>query len=134
MKTVNELENELRVARLKEYETQRLAKLKAKEEFEKKNNISVYTSDDYCGMGCGRFQFYYGYEVTMCPIKSHKTDDDCYQKDCDKREWCFTADIDGKEVMKIPRSELLFDGDEPYSYLIAGIGKFLSSNLITITT
>jgi hypothetical protein len=126
--SISELESKLRRLKMEEYEKDRLAKLKLEEEFRKKTKVDVYTSDDYCGMSNGKYSFYYGYEVTKCPVKSHKDDDDCYTNNCDLREWCFTADIDGKEVLRLTRSEL-WEGraDEPFFYLLAGIAHFLKT-------
>lgn len=126
-KSIIQIERELREAKIAEFNKQQKIKRRAKEEFEKKNKVNVYSASDYCGMSNGKHSFYYGYEETMCPTKSHKNIDDCDDNNCDKREWCFTADIDGKEVMRVPQSELVFDTNEPLEVLLAGIGKFLLS-------
>jgi hypothetical protein len=126
-KTIQQLEVELRQKKEAEFQRIRKEQNDKEEVFRKLKKISVYTSDDYCGMSCGDYSFYYGYEVTRCPVKSHKDDDDCYEKDCDRREWCFVATHNGKEVLMLPTSELLPKQDEPYAYLLSGIGQFLQS-------
>lgn len=112
------------------HEIQQKEQLKKQNEkeakFREEHDIDVYTSDDYCGMTCSKYSFYFGYEVTECPIKSHKDEEDCDNKNCDKREWCFVASIDDKDVMKKRASQIWFkEGDEPFFYLLAGIGLFL---------
>jgi hypothetical protein len=107
--------------------TQKLIREK-EQEWKNKHNVSYNFSDDYAGLDTGPYSFYYGYEVTKCPIKSHKDDEDCYEKNCDEREWCFEASINGKVVMTLTSSELggdvnCMDG----SGLLKGIGIFLQS-------
>jgi hypothetical protein len=88
--------------------------------------VEVYGSDDYAGMRSPRFAFYFGYEKTRCP--HHGDDARCY---CDESEWCFTASHMSTEAARYTQSELdtSTDGrlyaDEPYSYLLAGIGRYL---------
>ena len=128
MKTIQELENELAQRRRDESEAKRREEYKKEEIFRKAEKIDVYTSDDYCGMTNGKYDFYYGYEVTECAIKSHRKN--CEDNGCEKREWCFTASVDNKEVMKIRKSLLWHDsGDEPFFYLLAGIARFIRENL-----
>ncbi len=87
-------------------------------------NIDVYCSDDYAGLKAGKYKFYFGYEETMCPIKSHK--EDCEDNGCKKREWCFVAIVNNKEIMRIPVSKLYpKKEEEPMFFLLAGIGLFL---------
>lgn len=125
-KTIQELENELRVKKLQEYESKRRAELATLDSFREEHDINIYTSDDYCGMSVGNFSFYYGYEVTECPVKSHTKEELCEAYNCDKREWCFTADVDGKEVMRLRASQLWGkEGEEPFFYLLGGIAQFL---------
>ncbi len=81
-----------------------------------KTGVHVYGSDDYVGMSIGRYQFYFGYEMTMCLKHA-----DC---SCDDKEWCFTAMVDGKEVMRIPRSKL--GGDTIERTLLHGVAQFLA--------
>ena len=100
-----------------------------RENFEKKKLITCYGSDDYCGCSVGELSFYFGYEVTMCPVKSHKTDDDCYEKDCDKREWCLQVMKGDEEILKIPESEFCHpDADCIERKLICGIMYYLLNN------
>lgn len=83
--------------------------------------MDVYTSDDYCGLESGKYKFYFGYEETFC--EEHGTES------CDDSEWAFTAQVDDKEVMRIPKSKLHPTKDEvPFWYLVAGIGMFLNRN------
>jgi hypothetical protein len=127
-KTIQELENELSRRKFEEYQAKYADTQKKKNDFRKTRGIDVYTSDDYCGMSNGTYDFYYGYEVTECPVKSHKLDDDCYEEDCDKREWCFTASVNGTEFMRLPTSQLWGEeGEEPFFYLLGGIAQFLGS-------
>lgn len=124
-KSIQELKDELRIKEMQEYERQRKAKLEKEENFRKENGVDVYTSDDYCGMSNGTCSFYYGYEVTACP--KHKGKEHCWRdEDCELREWCFTADVDNKEVMRLRTSQLWGeDGEEPFFYLLGGIARFL---------
>lgn len=108
MSKIQELEDELRRLKMEEHQRKYQASLKKEDEFRKEKGLDVYTSDDYCGMSSGRYSFYYGYEITK------------------NGQWCFTADVDGKEVMRLKRSELWpEDGEEPFWYLLAGIAQFL---------
>ncbi len=128
MKTPHELRVEATRIENEDYGKREKERLRKRDEFEKLYDIQVYTSDDYCGLSVGNISFYYGYEVSFCPIKSHKTEDDCYEKDCDKREWCFTAEKDGKEILKMPQSKIHpREDEEPFWYLVAGIGHYLKN-------
>jgi len=115
-------------AKLNLYECERQLKIKKKNERES-NNASVFGSDDYVWVSNGDYSFYYWYEETDCPIKSHKNEDDCYEKDCDKRERCFTADYKGKEVVRLRASEISF-WDESIEYiLLLWISKYINKFL-----
>ena len=104
---INKLERELQELKIKKYEQQQREAREREQEFKKKNAwLDIYGSDDYCGCGIGEYSFYYGYEETRCPVKSHKDSDDCDEKDCDKRERCFVASIWDKEVAVYTDSEL----------------------------
>lgn len=92
MDEIQKREQELRLLKQKKLDEERKGKLEAEKKFKQENGgLDIYTNDDYCGCWIWNYSFYYGYEVTKCPVKSHKTDDDCYEKDCDKREWYFQA-------------------------------------------
>ena len=90
--------------------------------------IAVYYSDDYAGLELDGISFYFGYEETKC--KRHKRN--C---ECEDNEWAFTVTKDKKIIMKLSQSELIkfisyqspkdFD-DEPYGFLLAGIGIYLN--------
>lgn len=121
------LEDQARRLRLEANEEKRMLELKKKEEFNQKNKMDVYTSDDYCGLEAGRYSFYYGYEVTVCPVKNHK--ENCEDNGCEKREWAFEAKVGGKRVMLLSKSQVHpEEGEEPFWYLVAGIGHFLKGN------
>jgi len=114
----------------------KLAELKRKKEiadrenFEEQTKTSVYGSDDYVGCSAGDYSFYYGYEETKCPIKSHRNEDDCYEKDCDKREWCFVVNKGDKEVVKWAESEFSYNqANNIEKILIIGMAKFIKEFL-----
>lgn len=75
----------------------------------KKTGVELYRAGDYAGLSVGRYKFYYGYEKTV------------------GEEWAFTADIDDKEVMRIPASKLGGSGMDMPMCLLHGIGQFLAS-------
>ena len=85
--------------------------------------LDVYSSDDYAGMVSPRFAFYFGYERTFCP--NHGNDAQC---GCDENEWCFTVRHRGEEVARYTQLELdeVVKTDEPYEYLLVGIGWYLA--------
>ena len=120
---IEELEKELKKAKEEEFrkreEEIRLAKDKIP--------TSVWVSDDYFYADIDWFSFYYWYEETHCP--KHPKIDDCEDEyDCDKREWCFTASIWDKQVMKIPASKLAVNWNiEEYliSWMLMFIKKFI---------
>lgn len=92
---------------------------------EKKKKTEVYYSDDYAGCENGKHSFYFGYEQTFC--KAHGKDSDC---EC--RDDCFTASVDGKEAVRFTRTELEKMVEyaspklsEPPQYLLAGIMEYL---------
>jgi len=79
--------------------------------------INVGCSDDYASLDSGKYEFYYGYEVI-------------YNENDDDSEWCFQVKEQGKEIMKIPTSEIIKQSgnsllDYPRDFLIAGIGIWL---------
>lgn len=88
-----------------------------------KEVIKVYSAGDYAGMHVGDTEFYYGYEVT------NGTGDD-WDEDA---EWCFQVKEGGKEVYRKTASEIEsiggFDSNEPVSFLLVGIGIWLSDKL-----
>lgn len=128
-KTINELENELRMKKLQEAEQKRKDRVKKEEDFREKNKINIYCSSDYAGMVSGEYSFYYGYEETYCPKHKDKDCGDLY--DCELQEWCFTASIGDKEVLRVPSSELWFEYKDVSEYLLLGIGKFLEKQTKT---
>ena len=109
-------------------EARRFLQIAEREEYEKTTKVSVYGSDDYVGASAGDTTFYFGYEVTKCPVKSHKTDDDCYEKDCEKREWVFQVDKKGKTVFEMLDSELSYpEADDIERKLIIGMAHYIKS-------
>lgn len=109
-------------------EAERFLDIAKREEYESTKKVSVYGSDDYVGASAGDYSFYYGYEVTRCPIKSHKTDDDCYEKDCEKREWVFQVEKKGKVVFEMLQSEIEYpEADDIERQLIVGMAHFIKS-------
>ena len=78
--------------------------------------VEVYRAGDYAGLSVGKYKFYFGYESTMC--LEHV---DC---SCEDNEWCFTADVDDVEVMRVPESGL--GQKDVILNLLHGIGQFLS--------
>jgi hypothetical protein len=119
-----ELEEKAKRLRIEASQEKYKAENNKKREFEETQKIDVYTSDDYCGLTLPNISFYYGYEETQCPVKSHRKN--CEDNGCEKREWCFVVTIKGKKVMKIPTSKLHpTEGEEPFWYLVAGMGHYL---------
>lgn len=124
---INELERKLQRLKLEEAEKKRRETRQAQENIEKELGVSTYWSDDYAGLSTGKYSFYYGYEETMCPKHKEKDCEDKY--DCDEREWCFTADIGKKEVMRVPRSKLTYEHKDVLELLLIGIGIFFNEYL-----
>ena len=125
-----ELERKAQELRRDAYEVKRQEELKKEEEFRTKEKLDVYTSDDYCGLTTGDYSFYYRYEITVCPVKSHRKN--CEDNGCGKREWAFEAKIKGKTVMTMGKSEVHpEEREEPFWYLVAGIGHFLKREAIS---
>lgn len=91
-----------------------------------------YAASDYAGLKTKKYEFYYGYEKTVC--KSHG--DDCVIggdfDDCDENEWAFVAsETDGKELMRIGASKLGLDErdhEETALALLHGIGIFMDKH------
>jgi len=103
-------------------------KIAEREEYESGNKVSVYGSDDYVGASAGDLSFYFGYEVTRCPIKSHKTDDDCYEKDCDKREWVFQVTKNDDVVFEMLDSEISYpEADDIERKMIIGMAHYIKT-------
>ena len=123
-------QGEIRDLNFRLVELKRQQKIKDREDFEKKNKVNVYGSDDYVGCSAGKYSFYYGYEVTKCP--KHKNEDLCDESDCEKSEWCFTVDENGKEIVKWAESEFSYnEADDIERILIVGMCKFIKDFLLT---
>lgn len=110
------------------HEAKRFLEIAKREDYEKTQKVSVYGSDDYVGATAGNTSFYFGYEVTKCPVKSHKTEDDCDEKDCDKREWVFQVEVDDKVVFEMLDSEISYpEADDIERKLIIGMAHYIKS-------
>lgn len=104
--------------------------LRDNENFEKNNNIAISVSDDYIGCDAGDYSFYYGYEETGCPIRSHKDEEDCYEKACEKREWCFVVYKNGKKIVSWMKSEFSYGAARDIEQIfIVGMCKFIKEYL-----
>ena len=124
METSQELRRKADILDQEERDKERIVKMSKKKKFIKDTGIEVYTSDDYCGLELKGISFYYGYEETDCPKHSNK--EECEEKDCEEREWCFVAKNNGKVVTRMRRSEIHpEENEEPFWYLVAGIGHYL---------
>ncbi len=122
MKTPQELRAEASRIEQQQREKKQSELRKKRDDFEQKHNMRIYTSDDYCGLELKKVTFYYGYEEALCPFHKLK---DC---ECDEKEWCFVVKEKGKETTRIPKSKLHPEADEePFWYLVAGIGHWLGS-------
>ena len=123
MSKITQLEEKLKKAKQEVYEKRR----KEIEEAKKKIVTNVWWSDDYFYADIDWLSFYYWYEETHC--SKHPNIDDCEDKyNCDKREWCFTATIWDKKVMRLPASKLSVDWNiEEYliSWMLMFIKKFI---------
>lgn len=121
-----QLEQEAQRLRSEAQQEEMRAEIEAQATYRNNEKIDTYIASDYAGLKAGKYEFYFGYEITVCP--KHKSSDECSEADCDKGEWAFQATISGKEVMKVPESKLYPRKNEsPEFYLLAGIGKFLKS-------
>ncbi len=110
------------------HEAKQYLEIAKREEYEANTEVSVYGSDDYVGASAGDISFYFGYEVTKCPIKSHKTDDDCYEKSCDKREWVFQVTKGEVVVFEMLDSEISYpEADDIERKLIIGMAHYIKS-------
>lgn len=119
-----QLEQEAKEIRYKVAEQKRREEILREEAFKKEFGINAYSASDYAGLECGDISFYYGYEETVCPVKSHRKN--CEDYGCEKREWAFVASKDGKEVLRLPKSKIFpnDEGGDMYFYLVMGIGHY----------
>lgn len=124
----NTPQGEVKALSYRLHEAKRYLEIAKREEYESKTGVTVYGSDDYVGASAGDVSFYFGYEVTRCPVKSHKDDDDCYEHDCEKREWVFQVQKDGKTVFEILDSEISYpEADNIERKLIVGMAHYIKS-------
>lgn len=108
------------------YDLKRQFEIVKREEYEADTGVEVYGSDDYVGASAGDTSFYFGYEATKCPVKSHKTEDDCDNHDCDKREWLFQVEKNGEVVFEMSDSELSHpEADVIERKLIIGMAHYV---------
>lgn len=76
--------------------------------------VDHYYSDDYAGMSCGKFDFYYGYE----------------DEDPDTEEWRFSV-TKGDEVLFLATTSQIEEACStmqlrmPQDYLVSGIGMWI---------
>ena len=119
-------EQELKKAAMETREIERRLEQEKEEKIESKSKVQVYTSDDYAGMECKKYNFYFGYEHTYC--KKHGNDSKlCSETDCDNVEWAFVVeDKKGKELFRLPESKLITEVNAPLVGLVHGIGQFLN--------
>ena len=119
-------QGELRDIGYRLHEARHYLKIAEREEYEKITKVSVYGSDDYVGASAGDTSFYFGYEVTKCPVKSHKTQDDCDENDCEKREWVFQVTQKDKVVFEMLESEIAYpEADDIERKLIVGMCHYI---------
>lgn len=126
MATIQELEAQLKEAKMYEQQ-ERMRKKKEKEIARRKeNNLDVGWSDDYYSLCVGDISFYYWYEKTMCPNADCEA---CKEwDDCDDKERCFVAQIDGKEVMRLPSSKISYQHEHIENMLLLWIGHYIKAN------
>lgn len=90
------------------------------------NNPKFYKASDYAGLRFKCGSFYYGYEESICRNSKSKGDEHGRHCDCDDKEWCFLAKINGEETL-IPFSKLgCKDMFDVVDCLNTGIGWVLS--------
>lgn len=124
----NTPQGEIRSLGINLHEAKRYLEIAKREEYEKNTQVSVYGSDDYVGASAGDTSFYFGYEVTKCPVKSHTDSEECYQRDCEKREWVFQVQNGGKTVFEMLDSELSYpQSDNIERKLIVGMAHYIKS-------
>lgn len=73
---------------------------------------SIFDTNKSAGFTSGKIDVYYGPEET----------------DPDTGDWCVVVKKNGKEVLRVPNSELLLvaNGEGPKDMLIAGLAIYLS--------
>lgn len=132
---IAELQRQQQELRRQEAERKRREQQAKEELFEKTEGVHVGCSDDYATLTVGRygpvydyrlgpplFEFYYGYEHTVCPV--HADPSEC--EDCDESEWAFIVKERGTETLRLGMSALAPDASEPSDYLLSGIGMWLA--------
>ena len=83
-----------------------------------------YAASDYAGLQIGNAKFYYGYEVT----------EPAEPKDDEDVDWCFTAKLDGKEVMRRTSKQLRSAKWEVIDTLMAGVCEFFKTHGVVPNT
>jgi hypothetical protein len=82
----------------------------------------TYIAGDNAGLDAGKYQFYFGYEETVC--------NDHSPEDCENCEWAFVAKLYRRELMRIPQSKLgVPDGADMSEYLLAGLAKCIAEHM-----
>lgn len=129
MKDPKTQQGDIKVLQNKLYTIKRDLRMQKEKEYEAQG-LRVYSSDDYVSARAGNYEFYFGYEETKCPIQSHKSEDYCYEIGCDKREWCFTANKNDKEIVRWSESEFSYSrADNIECKLILGMARFIKEYL-----
>ena len=77
-------------------------------------------ASDYAVLKTKYARFYYGYEITLCPVHGKMCD-------CEDQEWCFEAyNKEGNRHTTIPSSKLgTEDSFDCVECLLLGIGKVI---------
>ena len=94
---------------------------------DEKVKLEVVYSDDYIGLDVGGWKFYYGYEKWVCPHGiNEKSEKDCK---CHEENSCFTAENNGKEIVRYTSLELEANGmrqNDVQAYILMGLGKMIA--------
>jgi len=90
---------------------------------------SAYISDDKYN---DLISFYYGYEKTFCP--KHKTEEECWDVDCDEREWCFKFEEKGNSIVykssTLEKFSPSIKRGGPQRYLLAAMLKMVDDGIL----
>jgi len=86
----------------------------------------IVISDDYAVVQMGRFEFYYGYEHTIC-----EHGNDCTLDSCESKEWAFVASENNKEVGRLTAKQMGMDQfDQIEKILLTGMSRFGQARFI----
>lgn len=81
--------------------------------------MNAYIASDYAGLEAGVYEFYFGYERTICPV--HGNDSKC---ECNDKQWAFVARKNGQEVGRLSARQVHYHGGECVEALLRGIARF----------